>query len=79
LIVHVRPCLGQTFPDGRAVVRFTNGDVKTTHGATGVVVYYYALARTTQTSYPDGLQVYEFPNGQVRGGGDPGPRRLPVL
>ena len=31
-----------------------------------VVVYYYAEARTTHTTYPSGEQVYAFQNGQVR-------------
>lgn len=57
----------QIFPDGRSVVRFSNGDVKTTHASDGRVIYYYALAKTTQTSYPSGLEVFEFPTGQVRG------------
>lgn len=30
-----------------------------------IVVYYYEKARTRHTSYPDGLEVYEFPNEQV--------------
>ena len=29
------------------------------------VVYYYAEARTTHVSEPDGVQLYHFPNGQV--------------
>lgn len=60
---------GQVFPDGRTVVRFGNGDVKKTNPHEGTVVYYYAEARTTQTSYyKSGLEVFEFPNGQVGGG-----------
>lgn len=46
-------------------VRFTNQDVKTTYADTGVVVYYYAQAETTHTSYKDGTEIYQFPNGQV--------------
>jgi hypothetical protein len=34
-------------------------------GSSGVVVYYYAQANTTHTTYTDGLEVYEFPNNQV--------------
>jgi hypothetical protein len=48
------------------VVRFANGDVKTALPS-GAVVYFYHHARTTHTSYPSGLEVYEFPSGQVRG------------
>lgn len=28
-------------------------------------MYYYAEAETAHTTYPDGLQLFEFPNGQV--------------
>ncbi|GMI31477.1 hypothetical protein TrCOL_g5783 [Triparma columacea] len=49
----------QTLPDGSVSVRFGNGDVKTTE-ADGVVVYYYNDAMTYHTSYPDGMQCYEF-------------------
>lgn len=31
----------------------------------GVVVYFYAQAQTTHTTYTDGLEVYEFPNRQI--------------
>lgn len=63
----------QVFPDGKSIVQFVNGDTKTTTKlflpSTGmeelIVVYYYAQANTTHTTYADGLQVYEFPNGQV--------------
>lgn len=54
------------FPDGTAIVRFTNGDVKKTLPKEDVVVYYYALARTTHTTHGNGLEVFEFPNGQVK-------------
>jgi centromere protein J len=55
----------QIFPDSRTVVRFSNGDVKTSVPSTGTVMYYYAAAKTTQTSFKDGLEVFEFPSGQV--------------
>ena len=47
------------------MVRFVNGDLKRVEGGTGVVVYTYAAARTTHTMHPSGLEVFEFPNGQV--------------
>jgi centromere protein J len=28
-------------------------------------VYYFAEAKTTQTTFPDGLQVFKFANNQV--------------
>ena len=55
----------QLFSDGRSIVRFTNGDVKKTFPENGTVVYYYAERHTTQTTYKSGLEVFEFPNGQV--------------
>lgn len=57
----------ETLPDGGCVVRFVNGDLKRVEGGTGVVVYTYAAARTTHTMHPSGLEVFEFPNGQVGG------------
>ena len=51
--------------DGSSLVRFTNGDTKLTNPDSGVVVYYYAQADTTHTTYADGLEVYQFPNKQV--------------
>eukprot|EP01039_Chlorochromonas_danica_P001633 gene1633-1782_t len=51
--------------NGRSFVQFTNGDSKRSDPNSGVIVYYYAQADTTHTSYRDGLEVYEFPNGQV--------------
>lgn len=50
---------------GKALVRFTNGDTKLTDPKTGTVVYYYSDAETTHTSFADGLELYQFPNGQV--------------
>ncbi|CAN0590540.1 unnamed protein product, partial [Ectocarpus sp. 12 AP-2014] len=55
----------ETLPDGGCVVRFANGDLKRVEGETGVVIYTYAAARTTHTMHPSGLEVFEFPNGQV--------------
>ena len=53
------------FPDGKSIVRFTNGDIKTTLPGTGTIVYFYAHAKTKHTTYSDGSEVFEFPNGQV--------------
>lgn len=74
VFIFVRPDLGasscsgpqqETLLDGGYVVRFVNGDLKRVEGGTGVVVYTYAEARTTHTMHPSGLEVFEFPNGQV--------------
>ena len=56
----------ELLPNGESLVHFVNGDTKTTGaGNSGVVVYYYAQADTTHTTYKDGVEVYEFPNKQV--------------
>jgi len=54
----------ESFPDGYTIVYFTNNDIKQTH-VNGKVVYYFAKAKTTQTTFPDGLQVFKFPTGQL--------------
>ncbi|XP_051710136.1 centromere protein J isoform X2 [Oryctolagus cuniculus] len=54
----------ETSADGRTtVIRFFNGDVKTIK-PDRKVVYYYAEAGTTHTTYPSGLEVLQFPNKQ---------------
>lgn len=40
-------------------------DVGVETGDVNIVVYFYDKAQTTHTSFPDGLEVYEFPNRQV--------------
>ena len=50
---------------GNSLVRFLNGDTKSVNATNGVVIYYYAQADTTHTTFKDGLEVYEFPNKQV--------------
>ncbi len=52
-------------PSGKSLVIFTNGDTKQSDPLTGIVVYCYAQAKTTHTTYKDGTEIYEFPNGQV--------------
>lgn len=52
------------WPDGAALVRFPNGDVKET-SAGGVVTYQYASTGCVQTTHPDGLEILQFPSGQV--------------
>ena len=47
------------FPDGFVVVSFPNGDAKQTE-IDGRVIYFYASADTTHTTFPDGVQLYEF-------------------
>jgi centromere protein J len=54
----------ETFPDGYTVVFFNNNDIKQTY-PDARIVYYFAEARTTQTTYSDGLQVFKFSNQQI--------------
>lgn len=51
--------------DGRDIILwFFNGDIKQiTEDQT--VVYFYAESQTTVTTYPGGLEVLEFPKGQI--------------
>uniref|UniRef100_A0A8C5LXX2 Centromere protein J n=1 Tax=Leptobrachium leishanense TaxID=445787 RepID=A0A8C5LXX2_9ANUR len=51
--------------DGKTTtVTFFNGDVKQVM-ADQRVIYYYADAQTTHTTYPDGLEILQFSNGQI--------------
>ncbi|XP_050999138.1 centromere protein J [Acomys russatus] len=51
--------------DGKSItVTFFNGDVKQVMPDERVV-YYYAAAQTTHTTYPEGLQVLHFSSGQI--------------
>ncbi|CAI2380996.1 unnamed protein product [Moneuplotes crassus] len=54
----------QIFPDGYTIVYFLNKDVKQKF-PDGKQVYYFAEVETTQTTFPDGLQVFRFNNGQI--------------
>lgn len=55
----------EILPDGTIVVKFTNGDTKTTYSNIGIVVYYYAESKTSHTTHPDGLEIFEYASGQV--------------
>ncbi|GAB5566199.1 centromere protein J isoform X1 [Prionailurus iriomotensis] len=51
--------------DGKTVtVTFFNGDVKQVMPDERVI-YYYASAQTTHTTYPEGLEVLHFSSGQI--------------
>ncbi|XP_010143985.1 PREDICTED: centromere protein J [Buceros rhinoceros silvestris] len=51
--------------DGKTITTtFFNGDVKQVM-PDQTVIYYYADAKTTHTTYPDGLEVLQFSNGQI--------------
>eukprot|EP01033_Poteriospumella_lacustris_P012721 gene12721-9097_t len=63
---------------GNQKVRFANGDQKYTDLKTGTVVYFYAENQTTHTTYADGVELLEFPNGQLERH-DPGGRKEVVF
>ena len=51
----------QVSADGQSViVSFFNGDIKQVLPDQRVV-YYYSEAQTTHTTYPDGLEILQFP------------------
>uniref|UniRef100_A0A4W4FNX2 Centrosomal P4.1-associated protein n=1 Tax=Electrophorus electricus TaxID=8005 RepID=A0A4W4FNX2_ELEEL len=51
--------------DGLSVsVTFFNGDIKHIMPDQRVI-YYHASAQTTHTTYPDGMEVLQFPNNQI--------------
>jgi hypothetical protein len=52
-------------PDGTIITRYTNGDVKTEGANDNIVTYWHHSEQTKQTTFPSGLQVYEYPNKQV--------------
>ncbi|XP_015191263.1 PREDICTED: centromere protein J [Polistes dominula] len=55
----------KVFPDkGITKMLYYNGDVRETRND-GKVKYFYASTRTWHTTMPDGLEILEFPNGQV--------------
>uniref|UniRef100_W5NFG0 Centromere protein J C-terminal domain-containing protein n=1 Tax=Lepisosteus oculatus TaxID=7918 RepID=W5NFG0_LEPOC len=54
--------------DGKSVtVTFFNGDIKQILpvGKVKQKIYFYADAQTTHTTYPNGLEVVQFPNNQI--------------
>ena len=65
IVTYRNKTVKETLPDGRAIVKYTNGDTMTTDQSNGTVVYFYAQAGTTHTTLPDGTNVYEFPNKQI--------------
>ncbi|XP_067901879.1 centromere protein J [Heterodontus francisci] len=51
--------------DGQSVtITFFNGDVKQ-FMPDQKVIYYYADAKTTHTTYPNGMEMLQFPNNQI--------------
>uniref|UniRef100_W8BI41 Centromere protein J n=1 Tax=Ceratitis capitata TaxID=7213 RepID=W8BI41_CERCA len=53
-------------PDGMNIrMLYFNKDIKETNVNEGTVKYYYAETNTWHTTYLDGLEIFEFPNGQT--------------
>eukprot|EP00392_Amoebophrya_sp_AT5.2_P015292 g15493.t1 len=52
------------WPDSRCTVLFTNGDTKQCL-ADGTVVYNYNETSATQTTFPTGMEIFQFASGQV--------------
>ncbi|XP_074641974.1 uncharacterized protein LOC141899510 isoform X2 [Tubulanus polymorphus] len=64
-IIFVNGTRKEISPDGQSViVSFFNGDIKQVMPDKRVV-YYYADAQTTHTTYPDQLEILQFPNNQI--------------
>ncbi|TNV73675.1 hypothetical protein FGO68_gene11096 [Halteria grandinella] len=53
----------ETWGDGYSVVYFTNGDIKQSFPTR--TLYHFSAQETTQTTYPNGLQVFRFSNRQL--------------
>ncbi|KAJ3034917.1 hypothetical protein HDV00_004527 [Rhizophlyctis rosea] len=64
LVWYVNGTIKEAHGDGNSTIYFTNGDYKkvTPDGRT---IYWYAEPKTMHTTFKDGLQLYEFDNGQV--------------
>ncbi|XP_022121176.2 centromere protein J [Pieris rapae] len=44
---------------------YYNGDIKENFYNKGIIKYFYSESKTYHTTHPDGLEVLEFPDGQV--------------
>ncbi|KAJ3043269.1 hypothetical protein HK097_001775 [Rhizophlyctis rosea] len=64
LVWYANGTIKEAHVDGNSMIYFTNGDYKkvTPDGRT---IYWYAEPKTMHTTFKDGLQLYEFDNGQV--------------
>jgi centromere protein J len=68
LVVYQNGTEKEMRPDGTCIIRFPNGDVKCTLGgesAVGIVAYYHAKEKTTHIRHKSGVEIFEYPNGQV--------------
>lgn len=63
-IVYSNGIKKEIYPDGYYIVYFNNKDIKQCF-PDGRIIYHFADADTTQTTFPDGLQLFKFSNGQI--------------
>ena len=54
----------EVFDDGYQLVHFPNGDLKQSFPS-GKVVYYFCEAKTVQTTFKDGVNIFKFSNNQI--------------
>jgi len=50
--------------EGTSIIRFPNGDIKQVL-SNKEVIYFYHETKAIQTTHTNGIEVFEFPNGQV--------------
>ncbi|ORX41315.1 hypothetical protein BCR36DRAFT_339697 [Piromyces finnis] len=50
--------------EGTSIIRFPNGDIKQVL-SNKEVVYFYHETKAIQTTHTNGIEVFEFPNGQI--------------
>lgn len=51
VITYQNGTVKETLPDGTAIVRFANGDIKTSYGNMGITVYYYSESKVSCLVY----------------------------
>ena len=54
----------EIFNDGFQLIYFCNGDIKQCY-KDGKSIYLYKETNTVQTSYPNGINIFKFSNGQI--------------
>lgn len=57
--------LKEILTSGEQTITFPNGDIKKKIPHEGIEIYYFAVSDISQTTYPDGMVVCEFPDGQI--------------
>ena len=54
----------EIFDDGFEIIYFNNGDIKQSH-PDGKNIYFFKESNTVQTTYPNGINIFKFSNGQI--------------